>query len=62
MRNVLASAVESELVALFYNGRETSIIRQSLLEMKHLQSSISIKTDNPTVDVIVNRSVIRRKT
>ena len=62
MRNVLASAAEDELAALFHNGQEVVVIRQTLLGMGHPQPPAPIKTDNSTADGIANRSIIQRKT
>ena len=62
MRNVLTSAAEAELAALFHNRQEVAIIRQTLLKMGHPQPPTPINTDSSTTDDIANRSVIPRKT
>ena len=62
MRNVLASAVESEIAALFRNGQKAAILRTIFLKMKHPQPPIPIKTDNSTTSGIANKTVIPRKT
>ena len=61
MRNVLASAAESEIAALFHNGQEAAVLRTTLLEMKHPQPPIPIKTDTSTTSGIANKTVIPRK-
>ena len=62
MRNILASAAESEIAALFHNGQETAVLRTALIEMKHPQPPTPIKTDNSTASGIANKTVIPRKT
>ena len=61
MRNVFASATESEIAALFHNGQEATVLRTTLLEMKHPQPPTPIKTDNSTASGIANKTVIPRK-
>ena len=57
LRNVLASAAETELGALFFNGQEAIPIRHALLEMGHPQPPTPIQTDNTTAAGIVNASI-----
>ena len=58
MRNVLASAAESEIAALFHNGQEAAVLRTTLLEMKHPQPPTPIKTDNSIASGIANITVM----
>ena len=57
LRNVMTSAAEAELGALFYNGQVPEPIRTCLEEMGYSQPSTPIKTDNSTAAGIVNSSI-----
>jgi hypothetical protein len=46
MRNVMASAMEAELGALFHNARDGIPLRTTLIEMGHDQAATPIQTDN----------------
>jgi hypothetical protein len=48
MRNVLASAAEAEIGALFLNGQEAQPIRVTLNELGHTQPATPMQTDNST--------------
>jgi hypothetical protein len=48
MREVVSSAAEAELAALFHNGKEACPIRISLEELGHPQPPTPIQTDNST--------------
>jgi hypothetical protein len=48
MREVLASASEAELAALFHNGKESASERQCLEELGHPQPPTPMVTDNST--------------
>ena len=61
LRNVMASAVEDELGALFYNGQVDGPICTCLEEMGYPQPSTPIKTDNSTAAGIVNSSIRHKK-
>jgi hypothetical protein len=57
MREVLASAAEAELAALFHNGREACPLRTILEELDHAQPTTPIQTDNTTTAGIANDTV-----
>jgi hypothetical protein len=57
MREVLASALEAELAALFHNGREACPLRTTLEECGHAQPTTPIQTDNTTTAGIANDTV-----
>ena len=57
LRHVLASAAETELGALFFNGQEAVPLRHALMEMGHPQPPTPIQTDNTTASGIVNSSI-----
>ena len=61
MRNVVASAAESELGALFLNGQKAVPIRTTLLELGHPQPPTPIRTDNSAACGIVNDNVRKNK-
>ena len=57
MREVMSSAAEAELGALFHNGKEACPIRTALEEMGHPQPPTPIQTNNSTTAGIVTDSV-----
>ena len=61
MRNVLASAAEAELGALFDNCKEAIPIRTMLEEIGHPQPPTPVKTDNSTATGIIHRTVKQRR-
>ncbi len=61
LRNVLASAAEAEVGALFENGQEAVAIRNTLIDMGHKQDSTPIKTDNSTASGFANNTIKQRK-
>jgi hypothetical protein len=61
MREVLASAAEAELAALFHNGREACPIRTTLEELGHAQPATPIQTDNSTAAGIANDTVKQKR-
>eukprot|EP00957_Ditylum_brightwellii_P020574 1550824-Ditylum_brightwellii.AAC.1 len=46
MRNVMASAAEAELGALFENAKEAVVLRTTLRELGHQQPATPIQVDN----------------
>ena len=61
LRNVMASAAEAELGALFHNAQVAEPIRVCLEEMGHPQPQTPLKTDNSTAAGIVNSSIRQKK-
>jgi hypothetical protein len=61
MKNVMSSAAEAELGALFHNATEACSLRTILEEMGHPQPPTPIQTDNSTAAGIVNRTVKQRR-
>jgi hypothetical protein len=57
LRNVMSSAAEAELGALFLNAKEATIQRTTLTEMGHEQPVTPLKTDNSTANGIINGTV-----
>jgi hypothetical protein len=61
LREVVSSAAEAELAALFHNGKEACPIRIALEELGHPQPATPIQTDNNTAAGIANDTVKQRK-
>jgi hypothetical protein len=61
MRNVLASATEAEVGALFHNAQEACILRQTLDELGHPQPATPIQTDNSCAEGILNDTVKQKR-
>jgi hypothetical protein len=60
MRNVMASATEAELGAVFQNACDCVPLRIALEEMGHPQAATSIQTENACVAGIANETVKQR--
>ena len=56
IKNVVSSAAEAEIAAVFINAKEAVPIRQSLEEMGHPQPPTEIITDNQAAHGILNKS------
>ena len=61
LRNVLSSAAESEVAALFVNAKEATTLRITLEEMGHKQPATPIATNNTTTAGIMNRTVKQQR-
>ena len=61
LKEVLSSAAEAELAALFHNGKEAYSIRNILQELGHLQPPTPIVTDNSTASGIANDTVKQKR-
>ena len=61
MREVLSSAAEAELAAVFHNGKEACPIRACLEELGHPQPPTPIQTDNSTAAGIANDTVKQKR-
>lgn len=57
MKNVVGSAAESNLGALYENGKEACFIITALTEMGHPQPPVHMMTDNSTATGISNKTV-----
>ena len=62
IKNVMSSAAEAELGALFVCAREAVYIRNILKEMGHPQPPTPIQTDNSTAEGVVNRKIQPKRT
>ena len=61
MREVLSSAAETELGALFHNGKEACPLRTALEELGHPQPPTPLQTDNSTAAGIANDSIKQKR-
>ena len=61
MREVMSSAAEAELGALFHNAKEGCSLRIALEEMGHPQPPTPLQTDNSTASGIANDSVKQKR-
>jgi hypothetical protein len=61
LKEVVSSAAEAELAALFYNGKEACPIRVALQELGHDQPATPIVTDNSTASGIINDTVKQKR-
>ena len=60
-RNIMSSAAEAEVGALFTNTKEGSILRTTLAEMGHPQPPTPVQTDNSTASGIVNDTIKQQR-
>ena len=61
MREVVGSAAEAELGALYYHMQEACPIRTALEELGHPQKPMVITTDNSTASGIANETVKQKR-
>jgi hypothetical protein len=61
MKNVLTSAAEAELSAIFECAKAMVPLRQALTEMGWPQGKSPIQTDNSTADGLVNNIIVPKK-
>ena len=57
MKNVMASAAEAKMGALFINGQEVMILRTILEKLGYQQPPTPIRTDNLTAPDITNNTI-----
>ena len=61
LRNVMSSATEAEVGALFLNAKEGTVLRTTLEEMGHPQPPTPLQTDNSTANGIINGTVKQQR-
>ena len=61
MREVVSSAAEAELAALFHNGKDACPMRITLEELGHPQPATPLQTDNSTACGIANDTVKQKR-
>ena len=61
IKNVMASAAEAEVAALYLNAQEALPIRQCLIDMGHPQPATPMNTDNQTAMGILNGTIKQKR-
>jgi hypothetical protein len=61
IKNVVASAAESEVGACFHNAQSGSPLRVALTELGHTQPQTPLRTDNSTAYGIVNETIKQKR-
>jgi hypothetical protein len=61
IKNVVASAAESELGACFQNSQSEAPLRVALAELGHIQPATLLRTDNSTAFGILNETMKQKK-
>ena len=61
IKNVMASAAEAELAALFMNAQEAVGLRNCLEAMGYKQPATPLKTDNSTANGIINNTMKQKR-
>ena len=62
IKNVMSSAAEAELGAIYIMAREAVYIRHILKEMGHRQPATPIQTDNSTAEGVINSKITPKRT
>ena len=62
IKNVMSSAAEAELGAIYIMAQEAVYIRHILKEMGHKQPATSIQTDNSTAEGVINSKITPKRT
>jgi hypothetical protein len=62
IKNVVLSAAEAEIGALYLNAKEGIYLRQILFEMEHPQPPTPIQTDNTTPEGVINNKIQPKQT
>jgi hypothetical protein len=60
IKNVVASATESEVGACFHNAQSGAPLRVTLAELSHIQPPTSLRTDNSTAFGILNETIKKK--
>jgi hypothetical protein len=61
IKNVVASASESEVGACFHNAQSGAPLRVTLTELGHIQPPTPLQTDNSTAYGIVNETIKQKR-
>jgi hypothetical protein len=61
MCEVLSSAAEAELAALYHNGKQACPLRTTLEELGHPQPPTPIQTDNSTAAGVAKDTVKQKR-
>jgi hypothetical protein len=61
IKNVVASAAESEVGACFHNAQSGAPLRVTLTELGHIQPPTPLRTDNSTAFGILNKTIKQKR-
>jgi hypothetical protein len=61
IKNVVASAAESEVGACFQNAQSGAPLRVALTELDHQQPTTPLRTDNSTAFGILNEAIKQKR-
>ena len=61
LKNVVSSAAEAEIGALFHNAQDACTLRQTLIDLGHPQPATPIQTDNACANGIMNDTVKQKR-
>jgi hypothetical protein len=61
IKNVVASATESEVGACFQNAQSGAPLRVTLTELGHIQPPTTLRTDNSTAFGILNEAIKQKR-
>jgi hypothetical protein len=61
IKNVVASAAESEVGACFHNAQSGAPLRVTLTDLGHTQPPTPLRTDNATAYGIVNETIKQKR-
>jgi hypothetical protein len=61
IKNVVASAAESELGACFHNAQSGAPLRVTLIKLGHIQPPTPLRTDNSTASGILNETIKQKR-
>ena len=61
IRNIVASAAETETAGVFGNAQQAIVIRRALIELNHPQPPTPLKTDNSTTYGFVHANLRQKK-
>ena len=61
LHNVMASAAEAEIGAIFHNGQEAAPIRTTLQELGHPQPPTPIRVENSTAEGFSNGTIKQKR-
>jgi hypothetical protein len=61
IKNVVASAAESEVGAYFQNSQSGAPLRVNLTELGHIQPATPLRTDNSTAFGILNETIKQKR-
>jgi hypothetical protein len=61
IKNVVASAAESEVGACFHNAQSGATLRVTLTELGHTQPPTPLRTDNSTAFGILNENIKQKR-